>query len=236
MRYGVAMMAVVAVTLLAALPAALGVAQSPVPSPVYISEFISDPEESGNDGAFEWLELANSSDGEVTLSGWVIGDAKLDDALPEITIPAGGFVVVAGKSAVFGPEVSAVRLDDGLIGGGLNNGEDVIRLLNESGAEVDRAEYGPGTLIVPPGAGYSMVRKEDGGWRLAVNPSPGAPNVLPSDAEIEQQFPIPVEFQVGDQSTSRVAYFVFAAAVTCGIIGTTTLLMRWKKRKPHRAV
>lgn len=210
-------------------------AQGPVPSPVYIAEFISNPEEDGNDGAFEWVELANSSDGEVTLSGWTIGDAKLDDSLPEITIPAGGFVVIAGKSAVFDPAVQVVRIDDGLIGGGLNNGEDVIRLVNASGEDVDRAEYGPGTLIVPPGAGYSMVRKDDGGWRLAVTPSPGAPNVLPSDAEIEQQFPIPVEFQVGDQSTSRVAYFVFAAAVTCGIIGGTTLLMRWKKRKSYRA-
>ncbi len=229
------LLALVAILAVATMVPAVAVAQDGPPSPIRLSEFISDPEESGNDGAFEWVELANVSDGEVTLSGWGIADAKLADAIPAVTIPAGGFVVIAGKSAVFEASVTVVWLEDGLIGGGLNNGEDVIRLVDDTGTEVDRVEYGSGTLIVPPGAGFSMVRKDDGGWRLSVLPSPGAPNAPPRDAEIEQRFPIPVEFQAGEQSTSRIAWYVLGAAALCGLAGGVTLLQRLMKRKSHRA-
>lgn len=207
-------------------------AQEQPAGPVRISEFIANPEATGNDGPFEWVELQNDSDADVVLSGWSIGDVKLDDPLPEVTVPARGFVVVAGKSAEFDPGVIVVRMADGLIGGGLNNGEDVLRLIDASGAVVDSVEYGTAELVAA-GEGYSLVRKVDGRWRLAVKPSPGAPNVLPSDAEIEQQFPIPMEFQSGESSTSKVAWGILGGAAFAGVTGAVTLLRRKRRTEPH---
>lgn len=157
------------------------VAQEAVPSPLRITEFVSDPEASGADGAFEWVELANTSGEAVSLEGWRLGDARSAATLPATSVPPGGVVIVAGKSAVLPGGVSSVRLP-GNIGGGLNNEGDAVRLFDPAGVIVDAVSYGEDTSVFTlraPGRGKSLRLRalagpRDGAnWEVADRPSPG---------------------------------------------------------------
>jgi len=163
------------------------------PNTLRLSEVMSDPEEPGRDSAYEWIELVNAGDQPVDLAGWRLGDAKETDALPAATVPARGFVVVAGKSATFAPGVPVVRVADGEIGGGLNNEGEVLRLLAPDGSEVDAISFGNDKTIFDPAPPAPPAGKTLGvlvagaepaaeNWRVTIAPSPGEPNVFPAPA------------------------------------------------------
>ncbi len=154
-----------------------------------LSEFLSDPEEA-SDTASEWVELINTGNEAVELAGWQLGDARLLDTLPPLTVPPGGFVVVAARAAVLPAGVPVVRVPDGTIGGGLNNGGDTLRLLSPAGDEIDLMSYGDDLSVfepapAAPGPGRTLGVKVAGGdpagdnWALTDRPSPGAPNSFP---------------------------------------------------------
>ncbi len=210
-------------------------AQPAIGGPIRISEFLSDPAETGSDGAYEWVELQNVSSEAVTLSGWKIGDSKLNDAIPIVTIAGGGFLVVAGKSAVLPAEVAVVQVADGAIGGGLNNAGDTIRLLDATGVEVDIVVYGQGAELLAPPAGQALARTDDGTWRLAIRPTPGAPNAIASDADVGQLFPVPVEYRSGESRIHPAAWIMLAGAAGAGIAGLLTITHRTIRKKSHRA-
>ncbi len=223
------------VALFAVLPAR-GFAQDPAAG-VRISEFVSNPAEDGNDGAYEWVEIENTGTEPVDLAGWRIGDDKLlDDLVTPGVLAPGARAVIAGKSYNPPPGAIVIRLRDGLIGGGLNNGGDTIRLLDASGATVDSVTFGPGG-IVPPGVGESLARNRASAWRLSDYPTPGETNAFIAATAISDRFPVPVEYQDSNPATSPVAWIVLATCASAGAYGLFLLGRRavTTHRRAHAA-
>ncbi|MEP6872139.1 MAG: lamin tail domain-containing protein [Anaerolineaceae bacterium] len=156
-----------------------------------ISEFLSDPEQTGRDSPFEWVELFNTTAEPITLAGWSIGDGRESDRLPAVTIAAGGYIVIAAKSVQLPPEISVIRVADGEIGAGLNNSGDTIRLIAPDGTEADALSYGDDDSVFdpPPPAppagktlgGRSLTGDPDGAnWAITLRPTPGEKNEFPA--------------------------------------------------------
>ncbi|MCC7364430.1 MAG: lamin tail domain-containing protein [Dehalococcoidia bacterium] len=177
----------------AASPAPAFVVQ-PVAGPLSlrISELLADPAESGRDAPFEWVELVNVGAEPVDLAGWTIADGAGSDVLPSAVVPPGGFVVIAGRDAQF-PGIPIVRVPDGEIGGGLNNGGDTVRLLAPGGDEVDSISFGDDRSVFDPAppappAGSTLGVIAAGAdpapenWAITSAPTPGAPNTFPPPA------------------------------------------------------
>ncbi|HKS91700.1 MAG TPA: lamin tail domain-containing protein, partial [Tepidiformaceae bacterium] len=159
------------------------------PSPLRLSEFMSDPPKAGNDGSDEWVEITNVSGTTVSTAGWRISDAKTADDIPEASIAPGEYLVIAGKSADTGSATGVVRIADGVIGNGLSNGGDAIALLAPSGEVADAISYGSNTDIFepPPAApdtGRSLGTRDPAAeqaaenWDITLAPSPGQPNTF----------------------------------------------------------
>jgi hypothetical protein len=144
-----------------------------------INEVMPNPAEEP-DNRHEWVELFNFGDTPVELGGWVIEDAQNGDVLPGATVAPGGYLVVAGGDYVAPDGVPVVRVADGRIGFGLNNGGDVVRLRDPSGATVDEISYGENTAVFaePPPAPSTgeTIGLGTGGWHLTLRPTPGQPN------------------------------------------------------------
>jgi hypothetical protein len=156
-----------------------------------ISEIMSDAVGEGTDSSGEWVELLNTGSEAIDLGGWKIGDARALDDLPAASVPPGGFIVVAARLAVFPADVTVVRVS--VIGGGLNNSGDVVRLFAPDGDEVDSVSFGDNASVFDPAppappAGATLGARVVGGdpapenWALTDRPSPGAPNTFPKRA------------------------------------------------------
>ncbi len=166
-------------------------------SSLRLSELLADPEETGNDAAWEWVEIVNIGTEAVDTAGWQLGDAKGLDVLPSAMLPAGAYAVVAAKSAnVVAPVV--LRVSDGTIGGGLNNGGDRLRLIAPDGNEADTMSYGDDVSVFEPspkaaGAGKTLGVKDPRSeataenWAETEHPTPGEPNVFPGVAANERR-------------------------------------------------
>lgn len=129
----------------------------------------------------EWVELFNPLDREVQLSGWMLRDNHVSTALPEFTIPAKGFVVVAVES-LSAPEDLLSVLVGPSIGNGLANRADRITILDAAGTEIDGVSWGDDRSISDPPApsarsGHSIARTsatlDDPGWISQTPPDPG---------------------------------------------------------------
>lgn len=67
---------------------------------VAITEFLNNAE--GEDSGREWFELYNYGTVAVTLDGWTVSDEDSDSVtLPTMTIPAGGYAVIANGASDF---------------------------------------------------------------------------------------------------------------------------------------
>jgi len=110
------------------------------PSALMITEFMPNPA-AVEDGLGEWIEITNTGAAAINLKG-----LKLADAAGEQTITAD--VIVPGDNSAL-----LARSKDSALNGGmdnvayvissiqLNNGNDSIILLDETGAELDRIDY-----------------------------------------------------------------------------------------------
>ena len=158
-----------------------------------LSEVLSDPEQSGRDSAFEWVEIFNTGTTPVDTADWKIADSKSSDTLPARIIPAGGYAVITGRSVSLPATVVVVPVADGEIGGGLNNGGDAIHLVAPDGTEVDAMSFGDNLSVfqpapVAPPAGRSLGVRDARGesdaanWQITDQPTPGRPNSFSSAA------------------------------------------------------
>ncbi|GAB4326501.1 MAG: hypothetical protein Kow0010_09600 [Dehalococcoidia bacterium] len=153
-----------------------------------ISEVMAGPPEPGNDAAFEWVEIVNAGPEPVSTAGWRIGDAQTTDAIPEMTLGPGGYLVIAGPEAVFDEGVPVVRVADGRLGTGLNNTGDLVRLLAPDGTLIDGMSYGENSEVFDPplpaaGPGETLGIRNPGGegpanWTTMREPTPGGPNLF----------------------------------------------------------
>jgi len=204
-----------------------------------LSELLSDPDETGRDSPFEWVELVNEGSDSVDLGGWQLGDAKEMDLLPALLVPPGGYVVAAGKSAPSIPGVAIARIPDGEIGAGLNNAGDTLRLVAPDGTEVDALSYGDDTSVFEPPppaplAGQTLGVRVPGAdpssdnWALTDRPSPGAPNTFPPSMPRATRetpksgdgttFPAPAA-QDGGKSPSALPWVALGLASGAGMMG-----------------
>ena len=134
----------------------------------------------------EWVELRNLLAVDIDLSGWSIQGGVQYTFASNTIVKGGAFVVVAvapdalraatGLANVMGP-----------LTGRLNNGGDILRVLNNSGRVVDEIQYGvDGDWPVgADGAGVSLAKRESesnsgapASWTVSarVGGTPGAAN------------------------------------------------------------
>lgn len=107
-------------------------------SNIVINEIMFHPL-SGND-LDEFIELTNIGTTSVSLEGWQFTNG-IDFTFPDVSIPPGGFLVIAADTATF--EATYGVLPD-LIGnwtGKLSNSGERIGLSDEAGVEVDEVRY-----------------------------------------------------------------------------------------------
>ena len=129
-----------------------------------------------NDGSswesHEWIEIHNLERHPVNLDGWIIEDAQSIAPLPDIELPAGGAVLIAGSAADI--EVPAgktlIILDRPRIGTGLRNAGDRVALINPYGVRYDAVSWGDvrwPRASEPPNPRQSIVRTSTGGQSLS---------------------------------------------------------------------
>jgi len=101
-----------------------------------------DPRTGGESPLEEWIEIHNRGFGSVNLAGWTL--EGVDFIFPNVGIPEGGFLVVAANEAAFRAQYPGVLNMIGGWNGRLSNRGESLRLLNHTGAEIDRVDYADG--------------------------------------------------------------------------------------------
>lgn len=150
-----------------------------------ITELLPDPTESGPDGDYEWVELANLGGEARTFEGYALADNGGSVALPPIALEPMGVIVVAATRATLPWETPVVVLRTGF-SRGLGNAGDHLALVAPGGVVVDGVSWGSDRSYAlgrpdlgAPGAGRSIVRRfaDDGSFVEAVivgHPTPGS--------------------------------------------------------------
>jgi len=147
---------------------------TPTPLPldfVQLNEFMPSPKtiDFNNDGEAnyldEYIELYNSADAAVDLSGWQLDDKE--GGTPPWRLPEGAIIQSSGFLLFF-------RKDTGIA---LNNDGDSVRLLAPDGVTVaDQMDYDHSSGDAP----WSRTVDGAGEWSEAYPPSPGGPNLAPT--------------------------------------------------------
>ena len=105
---------------------------------IVINEIMYHPE--GGNTSHEFIELLNIGDGPIKVEGWQF-TSGIGIVFPELTIPAGGFLVLTADAEEF---VSVYGEVDRLVGGwsgSLSNRGERLRLVDEKGEQVDEVSY-----------------------------------------------------------------------------------------------
>lgn len=144
---------------------------TPVPRTILLNEVLPSPRDHDWDGdgrattEDEWVEIINTGDSAVDLSGWMLDDIADGGSRPYIFPPA-SFIAPGAYRLVF-------RAESGVA---LNNQDDQARLLAPNGEVIDLVAWSAG-----PGYDLSSGRYPDGDgpWQMGLPPSPGGPNRLP---------------------------------------------------------
>ncbi|MBI5456219.1 lamin tail domain-containing protein [Candidatus Kaiserbacteria bacterium] len=133
---------------------------------VLISEVFYNVDEShGTDPAHEWVEIYNGTASSVDLSGWSIQNAGASDTIPSgVTLPSKAYILIVSSSAIltYWPGATGISIGS-LIGSGLSNTGDVVRMRNSEGTIIDAVSWGSNTNGFSPAVrtvqkGYSMAR------------------------------------------------------------------------------
>jgi hypothetical protein len=88
----------------------------------------------------EWIELHNTDTGPVNLTGWRFTEG-VDYTFPNVTIPAGGYLVVAASVEAFQAKYPGVLNVIGDWAGQLSNSEEDLAIETATGEEVDYVHY-----------------------------------------------------------------------------------------------
>ncbi len=145
---------------------------------VVISEFLYDA--AGSDTDQEWVELFNAGESAVDLTKWKINDGSnhvfnvppKNDGKGSISIPSGGYLILASNAATFAAQYPLVAnvIDTTL---SLPNTSGSVSLVDESGATVDTLSYTKD--MGAAGDSLTLHRATLAGTALsAAAPSPGS--------------------------------------------------------------
>jgi len=154
-----------------------------VESPIKITEFMASsitfaPDENGEHP--DWIEIYNSSDYTVSLSGYALTDSEdnLQKWLfPNISIDAGEYLLVYASG--YDRRDPSGNLHTNFK---LNTEKECVILTNASGQMIDRVMYD----LLKDDQSYS--RQADDSWTTLLPPTPGMSNSYESAALIDGQF------------------------------------------------
>ncbi len=212
------------------------------PGAIRISEIMSDPDPAGRDAAYEWVELVNISAEPVDLAGWKLGDGSEQQTLSAFVVPASGYVVIGGASAILRAGVVVLASPGGEVGNGLGNDGDQVILIAPNGEVADEMSYGTNTKIFDPapkapGKGATIGVRDPAAdpasenWGLTLRPTPGEPNAFPAPAKSTVVGGKTANPGVDDSDGSRVEsasgggpgapwmVLMGAAGISAGVIG-----------------
>src|SRR5690349_14062829 len=115
---------------------------SAIADPVVINEIMYHPAPAiPEDTGQEWIELYNKGPSAIDLSGWKFTKG-IDFTFSNLTLPAGGYIVVAANLASFSSRYPGVTNVVGNWSGTLGNNGGTIELDDAAGQEVDTVAYG----------------------------------------------------------------------------------------------
>lgn len=144
---------------------------SPLADPnrrVVIQEILYHP--ASQENRDEFLELANLGSSAVDLTGWRLSNG-VDFTFPEVTLPAGGYLVVAADATHFASQHPGLSNVVGNWSGQLSNSSESVELVDANGFRIDAVTYadsgdwavrGPGPLDVNA-RGWVWLDTHDGG-------------------------------------------------------------------------
>jgi hypothetical protein len=104
---------------------------------VVINELMYNPPSA--DPAEEWIELHNRETNAINLTGWRLSDG-VAYTFPNVTIPAGGYLVVAANTNAFSALYPGLAVVGGWLDALSNNGEGV-ELEDAGGQRINRVRY-----------------------------------------------------------------------------------------------
>jgi len=170
-----------------------------IPNIVITEIFYNAP---GADEPYEYMELYNADDAPVSLNGFYFTQG-IEDTIPNITLMAGAYLIVAKDSASFINTFGPALTTQWASGGSLNNSGEDIELRDPAGNVVDYVDYRP-TAPWPTGAnggGTSLVlcdpaadNNDAANWADATQPSGAVVNgtaVFASPGEANDCSPAP---------------------------------------------
>lgn len=105
---------------------------------VIINEIMFNPV--GGHSADEWIELCNVSTNAINVAGWRF-TRGVNYTFPNLSLPAGGYLVVAADVAAFKAKYPSVTNVVGGWTGALANGSETIELATALGETVNRVKY-----------------------------------------------------------------------------------------------
>lgn len=150
---------------------------------VTITEVMYNP--AGNDAGREWIELYNNSSEAVELTsgqkGWKVNDGANHILANALTVPPGGFVIVAVNPPTFRTQYgSALSVVKSALS--LNNTSGTLSLLDEKGEVVDTVSYTKDLGGFEDGMSLHRVGSifAAGTPNPGVAPAPGVPKDEPS--------------------------------------------------------
>ena len=159
-------------------------------NPIVINEIVTSNGESLTDetyGSPDWIELHNTSDQPVNLFGWGLTDniknGEKACTLPEVTIPAGGYLVLLATKLDKTDELAWDGTSPICLGFSLKAAGETIVLINPYLQAVEE-------VAVPAlNRDVSYARRDDGTFGYCTEPTPNAAN----DTPITDVQPDPVE-------------------------------------------
>jgi len=149
----------------------------PIPGSIVVNEILANA--AGN--VPDWIELHNTTDQPVNVSGWLLSDDANEPAKYEIpegtTIAAGGYLVLAEDEAFGNPGAAGCHVPFGLS----RHGETVYLYSASDGMPTgcrEQQRFGASE----PGVTFGRYRTSTGAFDFAVmtEPTPGGPNVYPA--------------------------------------------------------
>lgn len=181
---------------------------TPTPPPtessdaVIINELLPNP--SGSETTDEWIELTNTGDTSINLTGWQLTDQTRYFTIADTRIPAHGYVVF---------ESGETRIN-------LNNTGDTVYLVDAAGAIMNGTTY-------EAAAEEMSWANSTTSWAWTSTPTPGKQNVLQTNEEDENDEPTspddPSELSIAEaqqQPDGATISITGVVSVTPGIFST----------------
>ena len=131
----------------------------------------------------EFIEILNMGTDSINLSGWRLSRG-VDFIFPEVTLKAGGYLVVAADLDVFTAQYPSVKNVVGDWDGKLSNSSETIELIDDSGETIDSVHYADqgdwGTRELGPvdygHRGWIWISQHDGQGKSLELMNPAMPN------------------------------------------------------------